>query len=71
MKICPNCYYHGKPKLIAKGSLTITILLLLVFFPLGILYALLNSTGSSNVCPKCENAMIPDDSVRAKEILKK
>lgn len=68
--ICNNCYYQGKPKM--KGSLLIAILLLIIFFPAAIVYAVVMSSGNTNVCPKCKTSgMIPEDSPKAIEILKK
>lgn len=67
--VCTNCHFQGKPKM--KGSLLLCILLLILFFPIGILYAVIMSSGTQNVCPKCtKEGMIPDESPKAIEILK-
>lgn len=68
--ICTECHFQGKPKM--KGSLIVAIFLFILFFPAGIIYAIVMSSGSTNVCPKCKSdKMIPEDTPRAIEILKK
>ena len=55
-----------------KGSIIVALALFILFFPIGILYAIFMSTGNTNVCPKCKNTtMIPEDTERGKYILKK
>jgi flagellar basal body-associated protein FliL len=68
--ICPNCYYHGKPKMLAKGSLLIAIILLVFVFPIGLIYIIFCSIGPKNICPKCDTPLIPEDSPKAIEIIK-
>jgi hypothetical protein len=69
--VCPNCYYNGKPKFLAKGSLLIAIVLLVIFFPIGLIYIIICSVGPKNICPKCETPLIPEDSPRGIEVLQK
>ena len=68
--ICPNCYYCGEPKMLAKGSLLIAIILLVIFFPIGLIYIVFCSIGPRNICPKCDTSLIPEDSPRGKKIIK-
>lgn len=54
-----------------KGSIIIALLLLVIFFPFGIIYIVWNSINATNFCGKCKkNAMIPEDSPRGKELIK-
>jgi len=52
----PNCAYRGPAAMIPKGSLLLGILLLIVIFPLGLIYLVLNS-GTNYICPKCRAAI--------------
>lgn len=55
-----------------KGSLLLAIFLLLIFFPIGVLYVIYQSINATNFCPKCsQNKMIPLDSPRGEELSKK
>jgi hypothetical protein len=52
--ICPNlnCGYRGQPRRIARSDTLTGCLLLILFFPLGILYFIIRS-GYRRVCPNC------------------
>lgn len=55
-----------------KGSLLVAIILLVVFFPAGIIYAIMMSSGPTNICPQCQSdKMVPEESPRALDILSK
>jgi uncharacterized membrane protein len=54
-----------------KGSVGILILLLVIFFPAGIIYAIFMSVGNTEACPQCNSSnTIPYYSPRAKELMK-
>lgn len=68
--ICTNCYYVGKSK--TRGSLLLALFLLVIFFPIGLVYIVVMSVGNTNECPKCKsNKMIPEDSPRGKALARK
>lgn len=52
--ICHNvhCGYRGMPAKQARGSAAALVILLIVFFPIGLIYAALMS-GHHSVCPRC------------------
>ena len=54
--ICPNpnCSYKGLPERRAKGSRLALWILVIVCFPIGLVYAILKS-GHVYSCPRCHN----------------
>lgn len=53
-KICPNCYYVGKPKKIAKGEFILELILWLVGLIPGIIYSLWRFFNKREECPTCK-----------------
>jgi hypothetical protein len=67
---CNNCYYVGKSKM--KGDVGLLVFLLLLFFPAGLIYAVIMSVGNTAVCPECGNSnTLPYHSPRAKVLMEK
>jgi hypothetical protein len=56
--ICPNpnCGYQGPAVRKARGSLAVAILLWVLFFPIGLVYALVYM-GYSQTCPHCSGQL--------------
>jgi hypothetical protein len=67
-RVCPSCYYVGQSKILARGSLFVFVLLL-PLFPIALLYAIICSIGPTNVCPECQNPLIPANSPKGEEII--
>ena len=70
-KICSNCGFRGKPKLVTKGSILIEIVLWLALIIPGLIYSIWRHTSRYMACPKCgADHMVPLDSPRGKILLK-
>ncbi len=67
--ICTECGFTGKPKLQAKGSMAMEIVLWLLFLIPGFIYSMWRLTSKQKVCPKCQHPnMIPLDSPRGQKL---
>jgi len=73
--ICLNCYSQGKPKDVHAGSAVVELFLYLFTIPLlcipGLLYSHWRVKNGTKVCRACGGTMIPEDSPRGKELVKK
>ena len=65
---CLTCGYVGRKKQYSKGNLIILILLIIVFFPLAILYILWDSFSSYQGCPRCSSRTMVKLNEKEKEI---
>jgi len=50
---CPNCKFKGLAKKHYPGSTCLMLVLLVIFFPAGIIYAWWATTSADWVCPDC------------------
>lgn len=63
---CPLCGTVAVPKSKYQGSGVMSILLLILFLPIGLIYAFWRSTAPKYVCPNCKRpGMIPANSPAA------
>lgn len=70
--VCTNCGFNGNPKTKIKGSFAIELILWLFFIVPGLIYSMWRLTTKEKVCPACgKNSMLPADTPRGQEILKK
>ena len=68
--VCTNCGFRGKPKIKAKGSFILEIVLWICFIVPGIIYSVWRSTSRYKACPECgAQNMVPITSPVAKKIL--
>jgi hypothetical protein len=68
--ICPHCGTRGAPRIQAKGSLLIEIILWLCFLVPGIIYSLWRLTTKEPVCPTCAApGMIPAGSPMGRDLV--
>jgi len=72
--ICVNCYDQGKPKNMPAGSAVVELFLYLFTLPFlcipALFYSHWRTKNANKVCKQCGGVMIPEDSPKAKEILK-
>jgi rRNA maturation protein Nop10 len=64
--VCRNCGHTGKPERKLKGSVFITIILLICYIIPGIIYMIWRRTGLKDSCEKCGSTLVvPKDSPEA------
>ena len=68
--VCALCGYLGRPKLEAKGSFAVELVLWLLFCAPGLIYSIWRVSGRRKICPKCSaQSIIPASSPRGRQLV--